>query len=240
MYFTSPMVVPVVGEDEEGNVRLRDPLPELNGLLREWNIQFHHGFGIIDRRNALDPTGLSLSAVYNVSGGIGDELHSSLRALPTAPRTVVPRAKPMSILDLDQSVQVWPVLTSANTAQIYNTLFADQPPSSEGTFELMALAQRTQIINNEPQNSFLLVCGSVDFLRSLPDNSFSNDDIILNALRVMTRRRVTTDVQWRRFDNNALSMTLEEQGNWTMILLLVAPSIPALAGIAVWIRRRYS
>ena len=224
MYFTSPVA---------------GPLPELDGLLREWNIEFIHGGQIQDRRNALDPTGLSLNAVYHVSGGIGDELHSSVRALPSAPRTVVPRAKPMRVLDLTHEIQVHTVLTSADTAQIYSTLI-DEPATPAGTFELMVLAQRMQMINNEPMSSFLLASGSTDFLRALPDNSFSNDDIILNALRVMTRRRVSTDVPWHRFDSSALSMTLEEQGNWTIILLVVAPSVPALAGIAVWLKRRYS
>ena len=223
MYFTSP---------------LAGPLPELDGLLREWNIEFLHFHQIVDRRNSLDTQGLQLSATHYISGGIGDELHASIRALPTAPRTIVERVKPMRILELEPSVRVSPVLKSADTAQIYDLI--EETSSPEGTFDLLVMAARTQFINNESMNSFLLASGSHLFLERLVDSASSNDDIILNALRIMTRRRVTTDVPWRRFDSTALSMTIEQQGNWTMLLLLVAPSIPALTGFGVWLKRRHS
>ena len=223
MYFTSP---------------LAGPLPELDGFLREWNIEFRHFHQIIDTRNAIDTLGLNLVATYYQSGGAGDELHASLRALPTAPRTVVPRVKPLRILDLARDIYVSPVLMSAETARVHNLI--DESSSPEGAFELMVLAHRLQIINNEHVNSFLLASGSNTFLDGLGNNQFSNEDIILNALRIMTRRRVSTDIIWRRFDSNALNMTLEEQGNWTIISLLVAPSLPALAGVAVWLKRRHS
>lgn len=224
MYFTSP---------EAG------PLPELDGLLREWNIEFGHFHQIQDERGAFDMLGLQLNAQLHVSGGIGDELHSSIRRLPTAPRAIVPRAKPMVVLDLNPSVSMSVVLRSADTSRIHSTLEADMA-TAPGSFDLMVFANRTQFIDNEPRNSFLLASGSAMFLDHLNDNSFSNDDIILNALRLMTRQRVTTDVPWRRFDDNRLNMDIGEQGDWTIIVLLIAPAIPALAGVGVWLKRRYS
>jgi hypothetical protein len=224
MYFTSPQV---------------GPLPELDGLLREYNIEFLHGHQIVDMSNAIDTLGLSLLATHYVSEGPGDELHASIRSLPTAPRTIVPQVKPMRILELASGVRVSPVLKSADTARIYDLI--EERISEPGAFDLLVLASRTQYLeNNEQRSSFLLVCGSNTFLQALNNSSFGNDDIILNALRIMTRRRVSTDVKWKEFDSNALLMTLEEQGNWTMIVLFVAPAIVALAGIAVWLKRRHS
>ena len=224
MYFTSPQA---------------GPLPELDGLLREWNIEFLHGTQVQDERGAFDMRGLHLNAQLHVSGGVGDELHASIRRLPTAPRAIVPQTKPMAILDLNPMVNMSPILRSADTARIHSTL-EENVSMGPGSFDLMVFANRTQFINNEPRNSFLLASGSAMFLDHLNDNSFSNDDIILNALRIMTRQRVTTDVPWRRFDDNRLNMDLGAQGDWTIIVLIVAPAIPALVGVAVWLKRRYS
>ena len=224
MYFTSPEAV--------------GPFPELDGLLREYNIHFHHGHQIVDRRSAIDQYGLTLNAVHYVSGGPGDELHASIRNLPTAPRTVVPRTKPLTILDLAPGVRTMPVLRSENTAQAFNLIEETSTPAM--AFDLMVLATRTQFIDNENRSSFLLASGSSAFLSGLNNSAFSNDDIILNALRIMTRRRVSTDIRFRQFDTTALSMTLEEQGRWTFICLFVAPMIAALAGVGVWLKRRHS
>ncbi|MCL2773149.1 MAG: GldG family protein, partial [Oscillospiraceae bacterium] len=74
MYFTSP---DLQGVD----------LPELNDLLKEYNIQMQGDSMIVDTKNALDSTGLALNAQYFVSNGAGDELTASIRSLPSAPRT---------------------------------------------------------------------------------------------------------------------------------------------------------
>ena len=224
MYFTSPEVV--------------SPLPELDGLLREYNIEFLHGSQLIDTRNAISSDGLSLSAAYYVSEGPGDELHASIRNLPSAPRTVVPRVKALRTLEIAPGVRVSPVLKSENTAQMIDLI--EETMSDPGAFDLLVLASRTQYIDNEQKNSYLLASGSSTFLQALGSSSFSNDDIILNALRIMTRRRVSTDVGWREFDSSGLIMTLEEQGFWTIVCLFAAPAIAALAGIIVWLKRRHS
>lgn len=224
MFFTSPQV--------------DYALPELDGFLREYNIEFQHGMQIIDQVQALDTYGLSLNASYFVSEGAGDELHASIRKLPSASRTVVPRVKPVKILELANDVRVSPVLKSPNTAQIVN--LTDGNTSMQGAFDLLLLASKTQYVNNEPKSSFLLACGSYDFLGNLNNSQYSNDDIILNALRIMTSRKVATDIDWKEFDSSALSMTLEQQGFWTMICLFVAPSVSSLAGIIVWLKRRHS
>ena len=225
MYFTSPDAL---------------DFPEINDLLKEYNIQMQGNSMIVDTKNALDTTGLALNAQYFVSNGAGDELTASIRNLPSAPRTIVPRAEPIKILDLTTDVSVSPVLQSADTAVQYNS--TDGTAISQGVFNLLVLAQRTQYVNNEPKSSLVLACGSVDFLDSsaLLSNSYGNSDILLNSMRIMANRKVTTDIQWKEFDTTALSMTLEEQNTWTLLCLLLLPVVVSALGIAVWLRRRHS
>ncbi|MCL2775867.1 MAG: hypothetical protein FWD71_21360, partial [Oscillospiraceae bacterium] len=215
-------------------------LPELNDLLKEYNIQMQGDSMIEDAKNALDSTGLYLNAQYFVSNGAGDELTASIRSLPSAPRTVVPRAEPITVLDATTEVTVSPVLQSADTAVQYNA--ADGTAISQGVFNLLVLAQRTQYVDNNPRSSLVLACGSVDFLDSnaLLSNSYGNSDVLLNSMRIMANRKVTTDIQWKEFDSTALSMTLEEQNTWTLLCLLLLPAVVSVLGIAVWLKRRHS
>lgn len=225
MYFSSPEV---------------GALTELDSLMKEYNISFEHDNMLVDTKNAVDTEGLYLNAQYFVANGAGDELTASIRNLSSAPRTVVPKVKPVKILDATTAVNVSPVLKSADTAVKYN--MTEGKAVSQGAFDLLVLAQRTEYRNNEPKSALVLACGSVDFLTSaaLLSNSYSNSDVMLNAMRIMANRKVATDVKWKEFDSTALSMTLEEQNNWTLISMLLLPLIASAAGIAVWLRRRHS
>ena len=226
MYFTSPEVTM--------------PLPELDDLLKEYNIAIERNTMLVDQKNAVDTSGLSLSAQYNQSGGAGDELHASIRNLSSRPRTVVPKVKPIRILDMTTEVRVSQVLTSYDSAVKYD--MDENKAVAQGEFNLMVLAQKTQYVNNEPKSSLFLVCGSADFLsgQNLLTNSYGNPDIILNAMRIMSNRKIATDIKWKEFDNKSLIMSLEEQSFWTLICLLLLPSIVSLAGIVVWLGRRHS
>lgn len=226
MYFTSPEII--------------TPFPELEDLLKEYNIELEHNTTLVDQKNALDTYGLSLSAQYNVSEGAGDELHASIRNLSSLPRTVVPKVKPIKILEITADVRVSPVLTSYDSAVKFD--MEENQAVAQGVFNLMVLAQRTQYVDNEPKSSLFLVCGSVDFLAgtNLLTNSYGNPDIMLNAMRIMSNRKIATDLKWKEFDNTGLIMSLEEQDFWTLICLLVLPSIVSAIGIIVWLRRRHS
>ena len=227
MYFTSPHV----GE-----------LPEIEDLLKEYGIAFDHSTVVYDPRNSVDSEGLAIDTRYIVSNNVGDQLHDSIRKLPSLPKTIVPRAKPIDILDISSLSEntVSRVLSSQDTS--FRLSSTDASPISQGESDLLVIAQKTRYIDNNPRTSLLLVCGSVDFLdtRYLGNVSYSNSDIILNAIRIMANRRVPTDIRWKEFENNSLIMTLEEQNNWTIVSILLLPAIVILLGMIVWLRRRHS
>ena len=226
MYFTSP----VVGE-----------LPEIEDLLKEYGIAFIHDTYVHDEKNSIDMYGLALDAQYIVSNNVGDQLTDSIRKLPSLPKTIVHGAKPIRLLDLGTLSEntVSPVLRTYNTAFIMS---GDEQPIAQGEIDLLVVSQKTRYIDNNPRTSLLLVCGSVNFLADdfLGNPSYSNSDIILNAIRIMANRRVPTDIKWKPFDNNEMIMTLEEQNNWTLTSILVLPSLIAVLGLIVWLRRRHS
>jgi ABC-type uncharacterized transport system involved in gliding motility auxiliary subunit len=227
MYFTSPEV---------------GPLDELDDLLAKYGIEFEHGFQVIDENNSLNSSLYNLSADYFVSGNnAGDELTASIRKLPTRPRTIVPYAKPMIVRDNASEGAVAPVLTSFPTSyRIGITEESEEIISEQGSSILFAVMQKSRTVDNNVKTSLLLVSGSYNFLAYLSNKSYANSDIILNAMRITTSRRIATNIDFKLFDSNELIMDLDEQNAWTLITILLLPSVVSVIGIVVWIRRRHS
>jgi len=223
MYFSSPEV---------------GPLPELDDLLKEYGMAFEHGSLIVDETNSLNSSEYNLSANYYVAQNVGDELHASIRRLPSVTRTIVPYAKPINVLMTAYEMTVSPVLTSFDSSY---RVFGNNIASEKGASNLLIVALRNYGIGEDEFDSALfLVCGSTQFLDYINDNSYSNEDIMLNAMRIMTNKKVATDIKWKEFDSQALNMTLEQQNTWKFLCILVLPCIVVILGIVVWVRRKNS
>ena len=214
------------------------PLTNLDQLLSEYGIAFDHGGVVIDENKSLNNTGLFLEAEYYEAKNVGDELTASIRKLPSPPKTIVPYAKPIKILDTANPNDVSPVLTSSATS--YRGNIYDNTVSAQGPSNLLVVAQRTYYENNNPKTALFLVCGSTQFLTYLQNTSYSNSDILLNAMRIMTSKKMAVDIEFKLFDSNALTMTIEEQNTWTMITILLLPTLVSIMGVVVWLRRRHS
>jgi ABC-type uncharacterized transport system involved in gliding motility auxiliary subunit len=191
-------------------------------------------------RNSLaGHNGFALIAEYVHTNHAADELHRSIRGLRSLPRTIVPRAKPIRILDNVYHEDISPVLASHATSAVFR---GDETVRQGRQEVLMAVASRTHFVNNDPRTSLLLVSGSTDFTASafLGNNAFSNSDIIYNAIRIMGQRRVPSGIDFRIFAQRDLDVSLEEANNYTLIATLLLPSIVFGLGLIVWMKRRHS
>jgi uncharacterized protein YoxC len=216
------------------------PLTNLDQLLSEYGIAFEHDSVVLDDKQALDVNGLYLIANYYYNEkiqNVGDELTASIRKQPSPSKTIVPNAKPIKILNKAGERDVSPVLTSSASSFVLRN---DGTKSNQETNNLLVVAQKTTYVDNNPKTSLLLVCGSLDFLGIVTNDAYSNGDILLNAMRIMTSKKVATELKFKLFDSTALSMSIEEQNNWTLICILLLPSIVAVLGVVVWLMRRHS
>ena len=222
MYFSSP---------DEG------ALPELDDLMKEYGMAFEHGSKIVDEKNSLSATGLYLIASYNEAQNVGDELTASIRLLSTKPRTIVPNAKPIKILNIASERDVSPVLLSSPSSFVS---YSDGRVSEPGQSNLLVVAQKTQYVDNAPKTSLFLVSGSYEYLAYVPNNAYCNSDIMLNAMRIMTSKKISTDIDFKLFDSTKLVMSMDEQNMWTLICVLLLPFVVSVCGVVVWLRRRHS
>jgi hypothetical protein len=63
---------------------------------------------------------------------------------------------------------------------------------------------------------------------------------MLNAMRIMTSRKISTDIDFKLFDSTKLVMSMEEQNMWTLICVLLLPFVVSVCGVVVWLKRRHS
>lgn len=222
MYFSDPRV---------------GALPELDDLIKEYGMAFEHGTVVVDDNNSVNADIYSLSADYFVANNVGDELHASIRNQSSPPRTVVRYAKPIDILKIAGENDVSPVLVSFPTSYKINS---EGMQSAQNSSNLLVVAQRTKYVDNNPKTSLFLVSGSYEFLAYLPSASYANSDILLNAMRIMTSKKIAVDIDFKLFDSTALDMSIDEQNTYTLLTIFVLPSIAAVIGIAVWLKRRHS
>lgn len=217
-------------------------LTTLNEFLSEWGISMNGGTFLKDRENAITIDAQSIYADYD-EDSMGASLYLDLAELDTMPYTVLRHAMPLEILweeggDLNGPRQVSPVLLSHESA----VKVADGKEGESGRYPLMTVTRETCVIENEYYYSYLLACGSAQFTSNefLSSNTYANNDIIYNAMRIMGRDSIIADIDFKVFDDTALTITTDDANFWSIVLTIVPPVVFAVAGIIVCVRRKNS
>jgi hypothetical protein len=83
--------------------------------------------------------------------------------------------------------------------------------------------------------------GSSDFIDPALDKTNYNKMLVYQALYVMWSGAMTfDDISYKKFDDNALTVTTEQTNAWTIACVAVIPAAFLIAGTVVWVRRRHS
>lgn len=227
MVFTSP--------EYAGN------LTNLSEFMAEWGIAFNPDTYVKDMDNSVSTDGKSIVAKYADSDTLGASLYSDIASLDTMPKTILKNAMPLTILweknsMLNGTIEVSSVLLSNESAKA----LSNGNESELGVAPLMTISRDTTIENNEYYYSYVLACGSADYVNSgyLTSNTYANADILYNTIKLTGRERILADIEYKILDDTALDITTAQANNWTVILTVTLPVIIALGGTVVWIRRK--
>ncbi len=227
MVFTSP--------ENAGN------LTNLSEFLSEWGISFTPDTYVKDMDHSISTDGRSLVAKYADEDTLGASLYLDISSLDTMPKTILKNAMPINILwdvnsELNGTVEVSPVLLSYGSAKA----LSDGVEEDIGSVPLMTVSRDTTISDNEYYYSYVLVCGSADYVNSgyLTSNTYANADILYNTIKLTGRERILADIDYKVLDDTSLDITTAQANKWTVALTVTLPVIIAVAGVAVWIRRK--
>ena len=227
MVFTSP--------ENAGN------LTNLSEFLEEWGISFTPDTYVKDMDNSISTDGRSLVAKYADEGTFGASLYLDIATLDTMPKTILKNAMPINILweensELNGTIQVAPVLLSNDSAKSLSNGVEEKL----GSVPLMTISRDITISENEYYYSYVLACGSADYVNSnyLTSNTYANADILYNTIRLTGRERILADIEYKVLDDTELDITTAQANKWTVALTVTLPVIIAVTGVAVWIRRK--
>lgn len=219
-------------------------LPELEELLASRGLYVNRGSKIADMGTPISNDGLAYIAEY-VGEMYGGSLHNDVTG-----RTVMYNAAPIDILFTDKetdedtgayvykydNIYVDPVLSTSSDSV---TELADGT-KKYGPFTTMALSSKFDYVNNEKIYSHMLVCSSDSFSAFMGSNSYGNEKLLYNTMKLMGKEKTPSDIEHKLFDNYALETIDQNAVNmWSWILICIIPLIICAAGIVVWAGRRH-
>jgi len=216
-------------------------LTNLSEFLEEWGIKFTPDTYVKDMTNSISVDGRAIVAKYADDDTMGASLYLDIASLDTMPKTILRNAMPINVLweensKLNGTVQVSPVLLSHSSAKA----ISDGAENDIGSVPLMTISRDTTIVDNEYYYSYVLACGSADYVNSgyLTSNAYANADILYNTIKLTGRERILADIEYKVLDDTALDITTAQANKWTVAMTVTLPLIIAIAGCAVWIRRK--
>lgn len=236
--------------DGRGNVMLfmdpdsmaKNDFTNLYEFMEEWGIAFDSSV-IYDSAESVSADGYSVVAEYE-SEGLGASIVKAITALETQPKTVLRRACPINILwekkSIDAAVRrVSTILKSPATSKAY--AYDGLTEVAGGPFDMMVFVQDHMIVNNEPSDSYLVVCGTSAFSdeRFLSSRAYGNSDVLYAIMKVMGKEVVPADIDLKLFENNSLVVTTGQSRAWTVVLTTVMPVSVLIVGAVVYIRRKH-
>lgn len=130
--------------------------------------------------------------------------------------------------------------TSKNaTAVDYET----EKSTSAASQPLMALMQSTYSDGTNSLISYILTCGTSDFISdSVLMGGYVNDSILLTALRAMAEKNTPEEViniEFVEYANMSLSITEGQANTWMLVFAGIIPVAILTTGIVIYFKRRH-
>ena len=229
------------------------------------NMENVHGTTIRDYNQSLTEDGMTVVGTY-ATLGLGASLHKDLRTT-YPPKVIFKNAMGISYSDTYQSVwhteeddptatfsygsyykdgvsrSMFDVFVSPATATAVVDTTVVAEATSQYPFKLMTITRESRMVDNTNEDySYVLACGSTDFLSStlLLSNTYGNTDLMLSALRATGRENVPVGLDIKPFASTTIeTLTTAQANRWTIALILIPTLITAAAGVYVLVRRKY-
>ena len=223
------------------------------------------GTTVRDYNNSLTEDGMTVVGNYTTDG-LGASLHKDMRTT-YPPKVIFKNAMAISYSDTYQTVwyedeedssytfsygsyykdgvsrSMFDVFVSPATAtEVVDTSVVGQA-TTQDPLKLMTITRESRMVDNENEDySYVLACGSTEFLSStlLLSNTYGNTDLMLSALRATGREFIPVGLDLKPFASTTIETLTTARANRYTLALIIAPTlITAIAGVYVLGRRKY-
>ena len=243
-------------------------LTNLEQYLREWGIVFDNNI-VKDESASVSVDGNAIVAEYCTDDTLASNLIDEIAALLSRPKTIFNDAGTISIAPTfteqradDSNSQtglgaptgayvsgvsndlrdISPVFKTGAAALSYAASGDSAAAMPAGSKNLMTISRQMKIIDNEYYYSYVLAAGTVCFDDEewTSSNVYANEDVIYAALKQFGRENVPSGIDFKEYNNYDIEdMTTAEADRAAVLLITIIPSVIAVAGVVVCIRRKY-
>ncbi len=213
------------------------PLKNLDAFLLEWGLKINYDYVIDLESNLSMPDGNGVpvpAAKMSAEHSITEKLAYS--ALPLAlPGTIsITTQKSVNGADTDKIL-----LTSEAAYSKGEDATTLEKEAGDATGPLCTAAAA---VNWEGETSVVMVVGSVqgfEYLGYIGDGNYLNADFLLNAISYLSGNDYSSDIRAKQITPETMVMSQKQAKNINLILVWVIPGAIILAGLVIWLRRRF-
>jgi len=220
-------------------------LTNLNEFLEEWGISYRHGTQVKDKEHSMSTNGYSVKLQYETEDTFGKNVYDDLENFDSMPGAIISQAMPIEKLWNGKNMAVgargiYTMLRSHDTAELIDR--ETNEAVDTGAFDLVTISYEDRVIDNDHYYSYVMAAGSPSFAYNnyLIDGSWGNSDVIFSTMKLIGRDRVLADLDTKPFDDTTSEATTEEAKEFLICCTFILPSIIAVVGAIVIIRRKHS
>lgn len=226
-----------------------------------------NGCFVRDTENSISENGLKIVGAYS-GDGLGASIHSDMRTT-FPPKVIFPNAMGISYEDAagysktvyqnqddaTKNYTYYSYYSNGVSRAIYD-VFNSYPSAKEicegitvreatalEPFHLMTITSESRMASNDTADySYLLACGSTEFLSNalLQSNTYGNDDVMLGAMRAMSKELVIVDLNHKPFAKTDIENITTHQITVASVILIAFPAVATtVTGAVILLKRKY-
>ncbi len=218
---------------------VKESLTELREFLSEdWGVDYVAGRVLSDSAQNTS----SLFDNYSLLGSYTQDngLDSTLNSQGAGARPLFDYAVPLKLTFTEKGYKT--VKTVAQSSQDSVAVISSSDSEKMPSVPLMTITDYRRSYNEGEKHAYVVVSSSTNFLSVLGselDNQFSNSDLVKLILKKMGNSNVVANIDFKVFDESALSVTNAQSKTALNILGISIPVAICIAGVAVFLKRKY-
>lgn len=156
-----------------------------------------------------------------------------------------PMFKNSGVLKIDEAFMsdeaISDVLADRITQPIIQTDKNAQLGEEKNQFNVLSVTALTTIYNNQPTQSYFMVCPSVEFVSDeyLSNSMYANEDILLALIHSTTAAKVPVDLDFKEFANYQLDISSSQATTVFVCLITILPALAIGTGVVIIVRRKH-
>ncbi|MBQ2613944.1 MAG: GldG family protein [Clostridia bacterium] len=215
----------------------QQPLERLNGYLAEWGVVPRNDFVV---ENNPDRTASMQGLAIPIPSFEKHQITE--RLIERKMIYIMPSVGSLELNDQNiRHTQLTPLLTTTKDSwgkvNFASETMEKEEGDHEGPLTIAALSEMADF-----SGSGIMVIGSlsaIEYNGILQESSYANGDFILNAVGYLTKTENNMNIRAKLISETNLTMTQGQVALVTVLLQYVLPILIILAGLIVWLERRY-